>query len=98
MSGNTGRAVGRHTLLAHRGDTSFAISPAQLRIVKRALAHGGATYVKAGEVRSAEKLVSLKLGELQDDGAFGPTTSSNADGERWTFTVAKGISTSGGEA
>jgi len=59
------------------------------------LAAGNCVVIKGSE---QAPISSLKLGELQDDGAFGPTTSSNADGERWTFTVAKGISTSGGEA
>ncbi len=98
MSGKTGSAVGRHTALVHHGAVSFAVTPAQLRIVKRALASGGATFVKgAAELRTVKHLVALSLGELRDDGAFGPTRSSNVDGERWTFTLAQGISTSGGK-
>lgn len=89
MSGRSGRVVSRHTHLVGRGGVYFAVSAAQLALVQRA--RGGAIHIKGAEVRSAQKLVSLQLATLQDDGAFGPTHSSNTDGERWTFEIAEGV-------
>ncbi len=93
MGGRSGSVVARHTPILSHGGNHYTISPAQMRIVKRALEHKGACYVKGVEVRSAQKLVDGGYGMLTDDGSFGPKQgASNTDGERWTFKLAEGVS------
>lgn len=84
MPGNTGRSVAAHTLIVKRDGTNLAVTPAQLRLLRRAVAGNGGCYVKGAEVRTAR--ASRLFGTLRDDGAFG-TRSTNADGERYWFKL-----------
>ena len=92
MGGHSGSAVAAHTPVVKVGAVHFALTAAQQRLVARALSCRGSTFVRGQEVRSAQKLVLLGVGTLIDDGAFGSGSSSNNDGERWTFTLAAGVS------
>jgi len=89
MGGHSGKAVAAHTLLVKRGDNQYAVSPAQHRLLVRAIRGGGALHVKGAEVRTARAL--LNFGELRDDGALTTSGEGNPDGERWTFTVKEGV-------
>jgi hypothetical protein len=91
MGGRSGRATAAHTPLIRYGDARFAVSTAQLELVRASLERGG-IYVKGARVRSAALLVRLGVATLTDDGAFGPKAgASNIDGERWTFKVVEGV-------
>jgi hypothetical protein len=91
MSGRSGSATASHTLLAVvDGYGSFALSAAGARILRRAIAVGGAIHVRGHEVRTARTLVSLQLGTLTDDGNF--TLGGKVDGERWTFKANPKVS------
>ena len=85
--GTSGSAVAAHTLLVQKGGQSFAVSPAQHRLLMRSVR--GSVHVKGAEVRTARALDPL-FGSLRDDGAL--AQGRNADGERWIFTVAVGVS------
>lgn len=96
MSGRSGSSVARHTPLVRVGAVTFALSGAQARLVRRALAAGGVVHVYGREVLPARKLASLRVAELVDDGPFGPKDTSNADGERWTLKLAADVTLEGG--
>lgn len=85
--GTSGSAVAAHTLLVQKGGQSFAVSRTQHRLLTRSMA--GGVQVKGKEVRTARALTPL-FGTLQDDGAM--EEGRNADGERWVFTIAPGVS------
>jgi hypothetical protein len=86
MGGCSGSSVAGHTKLVKHGVHHFAVSPAQMRLVRRALsADGRGCYVNGDEKRSAQKLIDLGFGKME------PRTDSN--GERVFFVLAEGVST-----
>jgi hypothetical protein len=87
MSGRTGKSVSPHTPLVWLGKNAMAVTPAQRRILERAVAHGGGCHVSGSEVRTAR--TSFLFGELRDDGKMG---RCNEDGERWYFKLTAEIS------
>jgi hypothetical protein len=91
MGGYSGSAPAVHTRLVCLGHLRLACTPAQVRLVERAIAGGGAVHVTGREVISARYLERLQLGSVRDDGGVRPDGSSNQDGERWVFTLAKGV-------
>jgi len=86
MSGASGSAVAAHTLLVKKDGQWLAVSPAQLRLLRRA--SKGGCYVRGAEVRTA-RACSL-FGSLRDDGSFG-SRSTNGDSERWWFTLSGAV-------
>lgn len=85
MPGNSGRAVAAHTLIVKKNGQNLAVTPAQLRLLRRAQSGGGGCYARGAEVRTAR--ASSLFGTLRDDGSFS-TRSTNGDGERWWFSLS----------
>jgi hypothetical protein len=56
-----------HKRAIERGPGTFGVSLEQYRIIKRALAFGGATQILESERPHAEELVSRKLGVIDGD-------------------------------
>jgi hypothetical protein len=84
VSGKSGSVTAKHTLIVQLRERRFAISPAQMRIVKVAIAFGGIVDLKGvRQLRSAQALVAIGIGKLgYDQFADNPT-----------FTLADGVST-----
>jgi hypothetical protein len=91
MGGHSGSRTGRHTPLISTSSNTFAVSKAQREIVKRAFASKtGTLFIRGGEVRSAKSLEMIGAGTVTDEGSLG-APGTNTDGERWVFTLAKGV-------
>ena len=89
MGGRSGSRTAAHTLIALDAvGTRFAVSSAQARLIEKAGRDGG-RFVYGREVVSAQKLASLKLGVLEDNGSLGQ--GGNTDGERWFFKLVEGV-------
>lgn len=81
MGGHSGTRVAPHTPLVGIGDNWYAVTEAQFRIITRAIAAGGSTQVIGREVKVARNASSFG----------GLSCISGPSGERWTYTLKKGV-------
>jgi len=65
MSGRSGKAIASHTPLIAVGKNTFALTPSQMMLVRRAKMTGGATGLSDKELKSAEKLQAIGAGRVE---------------------------------